>query len=148
MLRSLLRLVVVVVVLVALAAFFMGYRWGNSPTEVFDRPIGTTGTTDGRTDIDASRARETGARIGERVGEGVNEAQRAAANASMTAKIKSKMALDDSVDAAAIDVDTSGTVVTLSGRVSSEAERQKAVTLARETDGVTSVVDHLVVAGR
>ena len=45
----------------------------------------------------------------------------------------------------AIDVDTDGTVVTLSGRVSSEAEHRRAVQLARETEGVTSVVDNLVV---
>ena len=147
MLRALLRLVVVVVILVALAAFFMGYRWADGRPQVDDRPVGTTGISD-TPKIDTSRARDAGARIGEKVAQGVNEAERAAANASLTAKIKSKMALDDTVHAASIDVDTSGTVVTLSGRVASDAERRKAVTLARETDGVTSVVDHLAVAGR
>ena len=146
MLRALLRLVVVVVVLVALAAFFMGYRWADGPAQVVDRPVGTTGI--GTPEIDTARARDAGARIGEKVAQGVNEAERVAANASLTAKIKSKMALDDAVHAASIDVDTSGTVVTLSGRVASDEERRKAVTLARETDGVTSVIDHLAVAGR
>jgi osmotically-inducible protein OsmY len=47
------------------------------------------------------------------------------------------------VKAAAIDVDTNGTVVTLSGTVRSEHERMRAVLLARETDGVTDVVDRL-----
>jgi osmotically-inducible protein OsmY len=56
------------------------------------------------------------------------------------------MALDDRVKAAKIDVDTAGSVVTLSGRVASEAERARAVQLARDTDGVTSVVDKLTVA--
>jgi osmotically-inducible protein OsmY len=55
------------------------------------------------------------------------------------------MALDDRVKAARIDVDASGSVVTLSGRVGSEDERAQAVRLARETDGVTSVIDHLTV---
>ena len=147
MIRTLLRVILIVVIVVGVAAFFVGYRWADNDVDpVIDRPVGTTGARD--TSIDASRAREAGAEIGEKVAVGVNEAQRAAANGAVTAKIKSKMALDDGVDAAAIDVDTSGTVVTLSGRVSSEAERERAVRLARETEGVTSVVDRLVIAGR
>src|SRR6185503_6502979 len=39
------------------------------------------------------------------------------AEAALTAKIKSKMALDDHVNARDIDVDTSGSVATLSGVV-------------------------------
>jgi hyperosmotically inducible protein len=84
--------------------------------------------------------------VGEAVAEGANEAQRAAEAGTITAKIKAKMALDDRVKAAKIDVDTAGSVVTLSGRVSSDAERARAVQLARETDGVTSVVDELTIA--
>src|SRR5262245_25955520 len=38
---------------------------------------------------------------------------------ALTAKIKSKMALDDHVNARAVDVDTSGSVVTLTGVVGS-----------------------------
>jgi len=55
------------------------------------------------------------------------------------------MALDDTVRALAIDVDTKGTTVTLTGFVTSQSERSKAVQLARETAGVTAVNDHLVV---
>ena len=53
------------------------------------------------------------------------------------------MALDDSIKALDIDVDTNGSIVTVSGVVGSEAQRQRAVQLARETAGVTQVVDHL-----
>ena len=144
MIRTLLRMILVVVIVVGLAAFFIGYRWADDDRDpVVDRAVGTTGARD--TSIDTSRARETGAKVGETVAAGVNEAQRVAEEGSLTAKIKSKMALDDQVDAAAIDVDTNGTIVTLSGRVSNQAERERAVRLARETEGVTSVVDRLVV---
>ena len=147
MVRALLRTILIVIIVVGVAAFFMGYRWADGDgDQIVDRPVGTTGARD--TSVDTSRARETGAKIGEKVAVGVNEAERAAANGTTTAKIKSKMALDDSVDAARIDVDTNGTVVTLSGRVSSQAERERALRLARETEGVTSVVDRLVVAAR
>jgi hyperosmotically inducible periplasmic protein len=147
MVRALLRTILIVILVVGVVAFFLGYRWADGDGgQIVDRPVGTTGARD--TSVDTSRARETGAKIGEKVAVGVNEAERAAANGAMTAKIKSKMALDDAVDAARIDVDTNGTVVTLSGRVSSQAERERALRLARETEGVTSVVDRLVVAGR
>ena len=61
----------------------------------------------------------------------------------ITAKIKAKMALDDTVKALDIDVDTVGTTVTVSGVVKSESQRQRALALARETEGVKQVVDQL-----
>ena len=69
-------------------------------------------------------------------------------DSALTAKIKSKMALDDYVEAHAINVDTSGSVVTLSGVVKSVYERDRALGLARETAGVTRVVDKLRVRAR
>ena len=58
-------------------------------------------------------------------------------------KIKAKMALDDAVNARAIDVSTHGTTVTLQGSVRSTAEHDRALALARETAGVTQVIDQL-----
>jgi osmotically-inducible protein OsmY len=58
------------------------------------------------------------------------------------------MALDDSIDAANIDVDTDGSVVTLTGRVDTAAQKERALRLARETEHVTSVVDRLRVDAR
>jgi hyperosmotically inducible protein len=142
MIRALFRTVLLVVIVVGIAAFFFGYRWGgyrSDGTGAPERPAATTGT---RT-IDTTKAREAGAEVGEVVAKGANDAQRAAADATLTAKIKAKMALDDRVKAANIDIDTAGSTVTLSGAVSSEDERARAVQLARETNGVTSVVDHL-----
>ena len=67
------------------------------------------------------------------------------ADGTLTAKIKSKMALDDTVHSRTIDVATTNHVVTVSGHVRSDAERTRALELARETAGVTDVVDHLTV---
>ena len=144
MIRALLKVILVIVLIVGAGAFFLGYKWGDSGIvePVIDRPIGTTGS------VDVSDAREAGAKVGEKVAAGVNEAQRATANAAMTAKIKSKMALDDTVSAATIDVDSNEGVVRLNGRVSTDAERVKALALARETEGVTTVVDNLIVTRR
>ena len=144
MIRTLMKLILLAILVVGVGAFFFGYRWGAHPDEA-ERPAATTGTNQ---PIDTSRAREAGAEIGTAVAKGANEAQRAATNGAITGKIKAKMALDESVKAANIDIDTAGSVVTLSGRVGSDDERRRAVQLARETDGVTSVVDHLFVAPR
>jgi osmotically-inducible protein OsmY len=72
---------------------------------------------------------------------------RTAEDATLTAKIKSKMALDDLVQAREIDVDTLADTVTLTGVVGSEAERERALRIARETEGVRTVVDRLAVIG-
>src|SRR4029079_3634711 len=143
MFRALLRLVLIVIVIAAAAAFFMGYRFGDHRNDTTsERPVATTGSTP---TIDTSRARETGAAIGEKVAVGANRAENALEDGALTTKIKSKMALDDSVKALDIHVDTNAGVVTLSGSVHSQAERTRAVQLARETDGVKSVDDRLVV---
>ena len=139
MIRLLLKVVLIVVLLAAAAAFFIGYQFGGGT----DEPAEAASTTSPA--IDTQKARETGAAIGERVATGAAQAQQALNEGSLTAKIKSKMALDDTVRAAAIDVDNDGGVVTLSGTIRSEAERAKALQLARETAGVTSVVDRLVI---
>jgi hyperosmotically inducible protein len=95
--------------------------------------------------VDTSRAREVGAQVGEKTAEAANQAQRALTDGSVTAKIKAKMALDESVKALDVDVDTTGGIVTVSGTVATEAQRQRALQLARETAGVTQVVDRLQV---
>jgi hypothetical protein len=140
MVRTLLRVVLVIIVVAAVAAFFFGYRMADRDDRESPYAVGTTGRT-----VDVGTAREAGAEIAESVAEGANAAQRLAASATLTAKIKSKMALDDSVQASRIDVDSAGGVVRLHGTVDSEAQRERALQLARETEGVTSVVDELTI---
>ncbi|HJR60270.1 MAG TPA: BON domain-containing protein [Vicinamibacterales bacterium] len=69
-----------------------------------------------------------------------------ARDAWITTQVQAKYFVDDLVKGRRIDVDTHTGVVTLSGEVSSNAERQRALTRAREVDGVTRVVDRLKVA--
>jgi osmotically-inducible protein OsmY len=139
MFRAFFKLVLVVLVIAAGAAFFLGYRLGGDGVET---PVSARQVVPG---VDTEKARQTGAAIGEKVATGAAQAEQALADAALTGKIKSKMALDDTVRALSIDVDTKGTAVTLSGAVHSEAERAKALQLARDTDGVTSVTDRLVI---
>ena len=66
-------------------------------------------------------------------------------DAGITTAVKSKMASDDAVKASDINVDTHNHVVTLNGTVASAREKERAVTIARDTKGVTNVIDDLTV---
>jgi hyperosmotically inducible protein len=68
-----------------------------------------------------------------------------ATDATITASIKSKMMTDPTIGALQIDVDTSNGVVTLSGNVASAGERDRAVAVARETEGVRDVQDKITI---
>jgi hypothetical protein len=133
---TLVRLLVVIVLVVAGVAFFVGYRSAAPPeAPPEDRPIvGMTGRLEGGLE-----------RAGEAVGGAVEQARDAAANGSLAAKIKSKMALDDLVQARDITVRVNDGIVILQGTVRSDAERARAVRLARETKGVRTVTDRLEV---
>ena len=64
----------------------------------------------------------------------------------ITTAVKSKFAADDVVKAYKIDVDTRDRVVTLTGAVDSSQAKQRAVEIARATEGVNNVVDNLTVS--
>jgi len=66
-------------------------------------------------------------------------------DASLSARIKTAFATDDLVKAHDIKVDAMRGVVTLTGTVSSAAERDKAISIARNTKGVISVKDNMKV---
>lgn len=66
-------------------------------------------------------------------------------DAAVTAAVKSKLLADSLVGGLKIDVDTRDGVVSLNGSVKSQAEKDQAVRLARETNGVKDVQDNLVV---
>ncbi len=76
------------------------------------------------------------AACGKTVGETIDDT-------TTTTRVKTSLLNDPNVGGLRIDVDTFKGVVTLSGRVKSQAEKDQAVTLARRVDGVTDVKDAL-----
>jgi hypothetical protein len=134
-LRSLVLSLLIVLVAVVAYTYLTGSAWMRFPRA--DRPatVGTSGSVD--------TARERGAEMGEKVAIAAAKVKETAAEAALTSKIKAKMVLDDNIRARAIDVSTDGSTVTISGTVRSVDEHDRAVRLARETAGVTHVVDHL-----
>jgi hyperosmotically inducible periplasmic protein len=69
--------------------------------------------------------------------------RRTASDTTITTAVKNKLAADPTTSAAKINVDTSNGVVTLSGTVPTAAEKSEAERLARNTQGVTQVVNNI-----
>lgn len=69
-------------------------------------------------------------------------------DAALTASVKAKFSADATMSGSKIIVDTLDGVVTLSGEVRSETQKELAVRLARETMGVREVNDRMTVALR
>jgi hyperosmotically inducible protein len=70
-------------------------------------------------------------------------------DASITASVKTNLAAERGMHTlTAVDVDTNRGVVSLNGVVDSPAAKQRAAEIARQTSGVTQVVNNLQVAAR
>jgi hyperosmotically inducible protein len=89
---------------------------------------------DAKTDAAQKKAGDTADRAGNVV-----------SNAALTSAVKTKFLADTDISGLKIDVDSNNGVVTLTGMVPSAAEKNRALKVARETDGVKSVVDRLKV---
>ena len=76
------------------------------------------------------------AACGKTVGETIDDT-------TTTTRVKTALLNDPAVGGLRIDVDTFKGVVTLSGRVKNQAEKEQAMQLARRIDGVTEVKDAL-----
>jgi hyperosmotically inducible protein len=66
-------------------------------------------------------------------------------DSGITTSVKSKLIADDMVKARKIDVTTNDRVVTLTGTVQSPMEENRALEIARDTNGVADVVDKMSV---
>lgn len=78
---------------------------------------------------------------GESTGQYVNDA-------AITTAVKAKLASDKAITLTRIDVDTTQGVVALNGVADSAAMKQRAEDLARQVNGVRSVVNNLQVQAR
>lgn len=121
------------------------------------RAVAIAKATDGVTNVvDKLRiAPERGKDIGGAARQAGKETTGATKNAGrrvndgwITSKIYSQFLTENALDDSDIDVDVTKGSVTLSGTVRSEAGRQRAVAIAKATDGVKTVKDSLKVVGR
>jgi osmotically-inducible protein OsmY len=82
----------------------------------------------------------------EKTAQGIGKAGGKMTDASITTRVKARFASENLLYGSQIDVQTNDRVVTLTGRVSSDAARDRSIELAQNLDGVQSVNDELHVA--
>jgi osmotically-inducible protein OsmY len=93
------------------------------------------------------RAREMDRKINDAVQPDRDHAGQKLDNAALLTKVKAQLASDVGVATLSnVNVDTSGSVVTLRGTVANDGERQAAQKAAAQVSGVTSVRNELKVA--
>jgi hyperosmotically inducible protein len=143
-LRAVLTCLLLVVLLLVVMSYVNGTAWLRYPVHPHVVSVAPA--------ADIAIARERGAQVGEKVGEkvavGAEKVKDAAESGALTSKIKAKMILDDHIQARRIDISSEGSTVTLSGVVRSADERDRAVAIARDTAGITHVIDRLTIEKR
>jgi hyperosmotically inducible protein len=103
--------------------------------------------TDGVTRVeDHLHAKGEAASSTDSMGQAVNRAEDMTGDAWITSKIQARYFADNDVEGHEINVDTQNGVVTLKGSVESQSERNQAVAIARNTDGVKEVRNQLTIA--
>jgi osmotically-inducible protein OsmY len=93
-------------------------------------------------------AKDTARNAGRETREATGTAGQAVSDGWITTKVKSSFVGVDALEGSDIDVDTNGHVVTLRGTVPSEAARARAISLAKQVDGVKSVKDDLKIGAK
>jgi hyperosmotically inducible periplasmic protein len=83
--------------------------------------------------------------LADRTKSGLNKAGNKINDAWITTKVKWFFIGEDALKDSDINVDTKNNVVTLKGTVKTEAGRKHAIALANATEGVSRVVDQLVI---
>jgi osmotically-inducible protein OsmY len=91
----------------------------------------------------ADTAEDLGRDAQAKAGEAADRAGAVLTDAAVTSTVKAKFLADPAVSGLKIDVDTKEGVVTLNGMVATKAEADRAMSLARESDGVKRVVSNL-----
>jgi hyperosmotically inducible protein len=85
------------------------------------------------------------ATAGQKTKESVSKAGAEITDAWIISRVHSRFVGDDLLKGSDINVDSDNHMVTLKGTVATQAGRARALQIARDTEGVKRVVDHLVV---
>ena len=93
----------------------------------------------------ADKTKEAAREVADTTKRGAETVAEAGSDAWVTTKVKAKLLDESTLKGSAIDVDTSNHIVTLKGNVPSAAGKTRAESIAIGTEGVTRVVNQLVV---
>jgi osmotically-inducible protein OsmY len=101
-------------------------------------------TKDGAEKV-GEKTKDGAEKVGEKTKAGLSKTGEVITDAWITSRVHSKFVGEDLLKDSDINVDTKANVVTLRGTVISAAAKARAITEAKEVEGVKSVVDHLTV---
>jgi hyperosmotically inducible periplasmic protein len=101
-------------------------------------------TKDGAEKV-GEKTKEGAEKVGEATKDGLSKTGEVITDSWITSRVHSKFIGEDMLKDSDINVDTKDHVVTLRGTVMSAAAKARAVSEAKEVEGVKSVVDHLTV---
>lgn len=96
----------------------------------------------------ADKTKEGAGTVAEKTKEGVSKTGEVITDGWITTRVKSKFVGEDLLKGSDINVDTNNHVVTLTGTVPSAAARARAVSEAKEVEGVHQVVDRLTIGAK
>ena len=113
-----------------------GAKTKSGVTKAVDAAVGAAKTTKKAVQKGVGKAEQGVGKVGDKAGD-----------ASVTTRVKAAFTGEKLLQDTAIDVDTTDHVVTLKGTVGSNAAKARAGEIARGIDGVTRVVNQLVVRG-
>lgn len=94
-------------------------------------------------DTATDKAQNTASSAGDKIDSSMNKVGDFMDDSTITAKVKAALVDDESIKSTDISVKTDKKVVTLSGFVESQQQAEKAVSIAKGVEGVTSVSDKL-----
>jgi osmotically-inducible protein OsmY len=125
----------------------------------YAKPRGTTGKIEEKSKEGAEKTKDTAKTAGEKTKagsekvwdktkEGAGKVADESSDAYILSRVKSRFVGVDVLKGSDINVDCDKHVVTLKGTVPSEAARARAVDIAKRTEGVHDVVDHLTVKAK
>ncbi len=110
---------------------------------------GTEKAVNKTAEVGAKAAEKTGEALGtaaDKTKEAASKTADAASDTWVTTKVKTKLVRDKALKGSKVDVSTTGGIVTLSGTVTSEAAKKRAISLAKATKGVREVEDKTTVS--
>jgi hyperosmotically inducible periplasmic protein len=122
----------------------------------YAKPKGTAGKLEDKSKEGAEKTKNTAEKAGEKTKEGsekvwdktkegAGKVADESSDAYILSRVKSRFVGVDALKGSDINVDVDKHVVTLKGSVPSEAARARAIDIAKRTEGVHDVVDHLTV---
>ena len=111
-----------------------------------DATVGAARKTTAAVEKGIGKSEQGAGKAADKTAQGVGKAGEKMTDASITTRVKARFSSENLLHDSQINVQTNDRVVTLTGRVSSAAARDRSIELAQNLVGVQSVVDELRVA--